>query len=129
MGAKIIVEFEKICKKEKADIVFTHGDTFTAMFFSQAAALSLTPGGNVEAGLRTYSWEPYPEQICTKTADACSALFFAATGKNAKDLAAEHVPADRLFTVGNTIVDASLQHAELARKKSKITEKFKLKKP
>jgi len=129
MGAKILVEFEKICRKEKPDIALTHGDTFTAMFFSQGAALSLVPVGHVEAGLRTYSWEPYPEQICTKTADACSALFFAATEKNRRDLLAEHVPPDRLFTVGNTIVDAALQHAELARKKSRIAEKFQLKKP
>ena len=129
MGAKILTEFEKICKKEKPDIVLTHGDTFTAMFFSQAAALSLVPVGHVEAGLRTYSWEPYPEQICTKTADACSALFFAATEKNKKDLLAEHIPSERLFVVGNTIVDAALQHAALARKKSGITERFKVKHP
>ncbi|MCX6771179.1 MAG: UDP-N-acetylglucosamine 2-epimerase (non-hydrolyzing) [Candidatus Micrarchaeota archaeon] len=129
MGARILVEFEKICRKEKPDIVLTHGDTFTAMFFSQAAALSLVPVGHVEAGLRTYSWEPYPEQICTKTSDACSALFFAATGKNASDLMSEHVPAERLFVVGNTVVDAALQHAALARQKSRIAEKFNVKKP
>ncbi|MFA6213877.1 MAG: UDP-N-acetylglucosamine 2-epimerase (non-hydrolyzing) [Candidatus Micrarchaeia archaeon] len=129
IGSRILSEFEKICKKEKPDIVLTHGDTFTAMFFSQAAALSLSPVGHVEAGLRTYSWEPYPEQICTKTADACSALFFAATGKNRDDLLAEHAPPDRVFVVGNSVVDAALQHAELARRKSRITEKFQMKKP
>ncbi len=129
MGAKILVEFEKICKKEKPDIVLTHGDTFTAMFFSQAAALSLVPVGHVEAGLRTYSWEPFPEQICTKTSDACSALFFAATEKNHRDLLSEHVPEERIFVVGNSIVDAAFQHAELAKKKSRITGRFKVKKP
>lgn len=129
MGAKIIVEFEKICKKEKPDIVLTHGDTFTAMFFSQAAALSLVPVGHVEAGLRTYSWEPFPEQICTKTSDACSALFFAATEKNRKDLLSEHVPQDRVFVVGNTVVDAALEHAKLAKNKSRITDRFKIKHP
>ncbi len=129
MGAKILAEFEKICKKEKPDIVLTHGDTFTAMFFSQAAALSLVPVGHVEAGLRTYSWEPFPEQICTKTSDACSALFFAATEKNRADLLSEHVPQERIFVVGNSIVDAAFQHAELAKKKSRITGRFKVKKP
>ena len=129
MGAKILVEFEKICKKEKPDIVLTHGDTFTAMFFSQAAALSLVPVGHVEAGLRTYSWEPFPEQICTKTSDACSALFFAATEKNRRDLLSEHVPAERVFVVGNSVVDAALQHSEIAKKKSRINEKFPVKHP
>ena len=129
IGAKILLEFEKICRKEKPGIVLTHGDTFTAMFFSQAAALSLSPVGHVEAGLRTYSWEPFPEQICTKTSDACSALFFAATGKNRADLLAEHVPGERVFVVGNSVVDAAFQHAELAKKKSRITEKFPAKHP
>ncbi|MCX8194980.1 MAG: UDP-N-acetylglucosamine 2-epimerase (non-hydrolyzing) [Candidatus Micrarchaeota archaeon] len=129
IGAKILVEFEKICKKEKPDIVLTHGDTFTAMFFSQAAALSLVPVGHVEAGLRTYSWEPFPEQICTKTSDACSALFFAPTEKNKKDLLSEHVPEDRIFVVGNSVVDAALRHSELAKKKSRILERFKVKRP
>jgi len=129
IGAKILVEFEKICRKEKPDIVLTHGDTFTAMFFSQAAALSLSPVGHVEAGLRTYSWEPYPEQICTKTSDACSALYFAATEKNAQDLLSEHIPQERLFVVGNTVVDAALQHAKLAKEKSDAASRFAVKKP
>ncbi len=129
MGAVMLTEGEKVIKKEGPDIVLTHGDTFTAMFMSQAAALALAPVGHVEAGLRTYSWEPYPEQICTKTADACSSLFFAATEKNKHDLLSEHVPEDRLFVTGNTVVDASFQHAEFARKKSRILEKFRFKHP
>ncbi|MDO8340220.1 MAG: UDP-N-acetylglucosamine 2-epimerase (non-hydrolyzing) [Candidatus Burarchaeum sp.] len=126
MGARMIVEAEKILKKEKPDIILTHGDTFTAMFLSLAGALALTPVGHVEAGLRTNSWEPYPEQICTRTNDACSALFFAATAKNQKALLSEGAPADRIFVVGNTIVDAALQNAEIARRKSRILEELKL---
>lgn len=129
IGAKILVDFSKICEREKPDIVLTHGDTFSAMFFSQAAALSLCHVGHVEAGLRTYSWEPFPEQICTKTADACSSLFFAATEKNRQDLLSEHAPADRVFVVGNTVVDAALAHAKLAKEKSDILSKFSIKKP
>ena len=129
IGAKILVEFEKICKKEQPDIVLTHGDTFTAMFFSQAAALCLVPVGHVEAGLRMYSWEPFPEQICTKTSDACSALFFAATEKNRADLLSEHAPSERVFVVGNSVVDAALQHSKLAKKKSEAAKKFKVKHP
>lgn len=125
MGAKMLVDAERILRQEKPDIVLTHGDTFTAMFMSLAGALSLTPVGHVEAGLRTNSWEPYPEQICTRTSDACGALFFAATEKNKKDLLSEGQPPDRIFVVGNTIVDAALQHAEMARRKSRILDTFK----
>ena len=129
LGAQIITATKKFCETQTPDILLTHGDTFTAMYLSIGAALALTPVGHVEAGLRTYSWEPYPEQICTRAADACSALFFAATEKNAKDLIDEHQPKERIFTVGNTIVDAALQHAEIAKKKSEILKKFPIKKP
>ncbi len=124
MGAKILVEMEKILAKEKPDVVLVHGDTFTALYFALAGAFSLVPVGHVEAGLRTYSWEPFPEQICTKTADASSSLFFAATGKNKADLLAEHVPGDRIFVVGNSVVDAALDFASMAKKKSGIMDKF-----
>lgn len=128
IGAKILVEFEKICKNEKPDIVLTHGDTFSAMYFSQASVLSLVPVGHVEAGLRTHSWEPFPEQICTKTVDACSSLFFASTTKNSEDLLAEYVPYDRIFVVGNTVVDAVFHHSVAARK-SNIIEELNITKP
>ncbi len=124
MGAAIMTGMEKILAKEKPDIVLTHGDTYTALFFSLASAVSLVPVGHVEAGLRTYSWEPFPEQICTKTADACSSIFFAATEKNKKDLLAEHVPEERLFVVGNSVVDAALDFAAMARRKSTILDRF-----
>ncbi len=129
IGARIMAEFEKICRKEKPGIVLTHGDTFTAMFFSLSAALSMSPVAHIEAGLRTYSWEPYPEQICTKAVDACSSLYFAATEKNRRDLEDEHVPSDRIFVVGNTVVDAANQHSELAKKKSTITSQVQVHKP
>lgn len=129
IGAKILTETEKICRSEKPDVLLCHGDTFSSMFFALGAALTLTPVGHVEAGLRTNSWEPYPEQICTRASDACSSLFFAATERNKKSLLSEGQPKDRIFVVGNTIVDASLRHAAMAKEKSKILSKFNFKKP
>jgi len=126
LGAKMLTEAIKILKTEKPDIVLTHGDTFTCMFLSLAGALALVPVGHVEAGLRTNSWEPYPEQICTRTADASSSIFFAATEENKRDLLSEGQPKDRVFVVGNTVVDAALQNAEIAKRKSKILEEQKL---
>lgn len=124
IGSAVLAETAKILQAEKPDIMLTHGDTYTAMFFSIAGALSLVPVGHVEAGLRTYSWEPFPEQICTKTSDACSSLFFAATEKNRADLLAERVPHERIFVVGNTVVDACLQHSKIAEQKSRILEQL-----
>ncbi|MGC8924000.1 MAG: non-hydrolyzing UDP-N-acetylglucosamine 2-epimerase [Candidatus Micrarchaeia archaeon] len=106
IGSIIFSMLEKIIKSEAPDIVFVHGDTFSALFCSIASALALVPVGHVEAGLRTNSWEPFPEQICTRSADAASSLYFAPTMRNVNNLLSEGYPRDRIFLTGNTIVDA-----------------------
>jgi len=106
VGSELMKGMEQVLQKEKPDIVLVHGDTFSALFSSIASALCLIPVGHVEAGLRTNSWEPFPEQICTRSADACSSLYFAATQKNVKFLLNEGHPKDRIYLTGNTIVDA-----------------------
>ncbi|MFH1448115.1 MAG: UDP-N-acetylglucosamine 2-epimerase (non-hydrolyzing) [Candidatus Micrarchaeota archaeon] len=126
MGSTMLKRTEKICYEEKPDVVLTHGDTFSALFISLAASMSLSSVGHVEAGLRTGSWEPFPEQICTRGADACSALYFAPTEQNKKNLLSEGYPKDRIFVVGNTIVDGALQHSKMAMEKSKILDELKI---
>jgi UDP-N-acetylglucosamine 2-epimerase (non-hydrolysing) len=126
MGATMLKRMEKICYDEKPDIILTHGDTLTSLFISIASSLSLMPVGHVEAGLRTNSWEPFPDQICTRSVDACSAIYFAPTSKNKENLLSEGFPADRIFVVGNTVVDAAFEHAEMAKKKSGILKHLKI---
>ncbi|MCX8205634.1 MAG: UDP-N-acetylglucosamine 2-epimerase (non-hydrolyzing) [Candidatus Micrarchaeota archaeon] len=106
IGAGILTRLEGVIRQEKPDIVLVHGDTFTAFFSAISAALCQVPVGHIEAGLRTHSWEPFPEQICTRGADAASSLYFAATERNVRDLLNEGHPRDRIFLTGNTVVDA-----------------------
>jgi len=106
IGGGVLSKLEPIIKSEMPDIVLVHGDTFTALFASVASALCLVPVGHIESGLRTHSWEPFPEQICTRTADAASSLYFPATETNYKNLINEGFPKERIFTVGNSVVDA-----------------------
>ena len=88
------------------DIVLTHGDTLTCMAGSLAAHLNMIPVGHVEAGLRTGTIEPFPEQTNTRIADACSNLYFAAVEKNAEFLKNEGFDERDIFVVGNSVVDA-----------------------
>ncbi len=100
-----------------ADIVLVHGDTLTCMAGALAAHLNLIPVGHVEAGLRTFSREPFPEQTDTRTADACSDLHFAPTGENAANLRAEGFSKERIILTGNTVVDAANWAAKTAAKR------------
>ncbi|MCK5038830.1 MAG: UDP-N-acetylglucosamine 2-epimerase, partial [Thermoplasmata archaeon] len=108
----IMTRTEKVLEEVKPDIVFTHGDTSTSMSVSLCANLSMMPVGHVEAGLRTFSKEPFPEQLNTRISDASSDIYFAPIEKNVNNLINEGFPKDRIFTVGNTVIDIANWAAE-----------------
>ncbi|MFH0816507.1 MAG: UDP-N-acetylglucosamine 2-epimerase (non-hydrolyzing) [Methanobacteriota archaeon] len=122
----IISRSEKVLKKVKPDIVLTHGDTTTSLAVSQTAYMSLFPVGHIEAGLRTFSREPFPEQLNTRVTDASSDYFFAPTEMNARFLLNEGFPKDRIVVVGNTVVDVAKW---AAKRKPDILKKYGLEKP
>lgn len=90
---------------QRAKIVLVHGDTNTAREAALAAHFLGIPVGHIEAGLRTGSREPWPEQTNTRIVDACSNLFFAPTHFNEMHLRNEGFNEKDIFVTGNTIVD------------------------
>ncbi len=126
LATNIIMRTERVLAKEKPDIVYTHGDTTTSMAVSLSAQLSLIPVFHVESGLRTFSKEPFPEQLNTRVSDAASDAFFAPTEKNANNLTNEGFPKERIFVVGNTVIDIAKW---AAAKEVDVVNKYKLNKP
>jgi UDP-N-acetylglucosamine 2-epimerase (non-hydrolysing) len=55
-----------------------------------------------------------PEEINRTVADHCSEVLFAPTEVSALNLTGEGIPPRKIFIVGNTIVDSTLQNIELA---------------
>jgi UDP-N-acetylglucosamine 2-epimerase (non-hydrolysing) len=100
-----INQLTKVFDELKPDIVFVHGDTKTAMVGAIAAHFLCIPVAHIEAGLRTDTREPWPEQTDTRIADACSNLFFAATDRSVNKLLDEGFNFNDIYLVGNTIVD------------------------
>ncbi len=89
------------------DLVLVQGDTTTAMAAAVASHYAKIPVGHVEAGLRTGQlYQPFPEEANRKVIGAVTSLHFAPTDRAAAALRAESVPADRIYTTGNTVVDA-----------------------
>jgi UDP-N-acetylglucosamine 2-epimerase (non-hydrolysing) len=82
--------------------------------------------GHVEAGLRTFSREPFPEQLNTRISDASADIFFAPVEKNAQNLRNEGFPEDRIFLVGNTVIDVAKW---AAKRNLDVAAKYGLKKP
>ncbi len=107
-----------------ADIVLVHGDTLAAMSVALSAHLNLIPVGHVEAGLRTFSREPFPEQTNTRCADAASEIKFAATTTNQSNLIKEGFDKNSIYVVGNSVVDAANWAVEHSKKSQEFFNKL-----
>jgi UDP-N-acetylglucosamine 2-epimerase (non-hydrolysing) len=126
LASNILLGTERILNQVKPDVVFTHGDTTTSMAVSLCSHINLVPVGHVEAGLRTFSREPFPEQLNTRISDASADIFFAPVEKNAQNLRNEGFPEDRIFLVGNTVIDVAKW---AAKRNLDVAAKYGLKKP
>jgi UDP-N-acetylglucosamine 2-epimerase (non-hydrolysing) len=109
--ANTIVQMLWVERIYSPDIILPHGDTTTSMASAVGAHHLGLPVGHVEAGLRTGSREPWPEQTNTRITDACSNLFFAPTELAARNLAYEGFHHKDILVTGNTVVDAAYKVA------------------
>lgn len=96
-----------VLDEAKPDIVLVHGDTTTTFVGSLAAFYKKISVGHVEAGLRTFDkYFPYPEEINRKLTGVLTDLHFAPTATNRENLLNERVDAGKIYTTGNTVIDA-----------------------
>jgi UDP-N-acetylglucosamine 2-epimerase (non-hydrolysing) len=86
------------------DVVLALGDTNTVPAYALAARAAGVPFAHVEAGLRSLN-DRSIEEVNRKVAAAAAQVHFAPTDRAAAFLAAEGVPAERVFVVGNPVVD------------------------
>ena len=122
---RMLVKIEEILLKENPDVVLSQGDTNTVLSGILAASKQNIPTGHVEAGLRSYD-RRMPEEKNRIICDVLSDFLFAPTSVQKGILQKEGIPDDRIFVVGNTIVDAVLHHKNLAEKQSRILQDLNL---
>lgn len=109
LTADVLMGLKPVLEDFKPDYVLVHGDTTT----SSAAALAAFYAGvkvcHVEAGLRTHNkWSPFPEEMNRQLTGRLADIHFAPTEKARQNLLDEGVNPNRIFTVGNTVIDALL---------------------
>lgn len=98
---------EEVIKEAQPDIVLVHGDTTTTFAGALAAFYCQTKVGHVEAGLRTYDkYSPFPEEMNRVLTTQLTDLYFAPTKNNVDNLLKENVLAEKIYTTGNTVIDA-----------------------
>ena len=144
--AKVMVEFEKVLIAEKPDIIVVVGDVNSTLACAVAASkidygeegqkkqrsrskktdiLHLTSDScgrrpliaHVEAGLRSFD-RSMPEEINRILTDAISDYLFTPSRDANENLKREGISEDKIFFVGNVMVDSLLFSLEKAKKSS-----------
>lgn len=123
--AKMMIGIEEVLTKERPEVVLVPSDPHSTLAGAIVAAHLHMKVGHVESGLRSYDWS-MPEEINRIMTDHISTFLFAPTEDCAEKLRQEGLSPKKIFVTGNTVVDAVLQHVELARKKSNILKQQNL---
>ena len=123
---KMAAEIGKVLKKENPDLVVVVGDVNSTFAGALAAKHLGIKVAHVESGLRSFDME-MPEEINRILTDGISSFLFTTEESAMKNLINERIPKERIFFVGNVMIDTLLQHKKSALK-SKILKSLNLKK-
>ena len=115
---KTMIGLEKVLLEEEVDLVIVVGDVNSTLAGALAAVKSCIPVAHVEAGLRSYD-RSMPEEINRLLTDAISDYLFTPSLDADDNLKKEGILAEKIFLVGNVMVD-SLLHNREAIKRSQI---------
>ncbi len=107
--AAIMVGYEKLLLQEKPDLCLVVGDVTSTMACSIAAQKLHVKVAHVEGGIRSGDWS-MPEEINRMVTDSITNYFFTTTHIADDNLLKSGVSADRIFRVGNTMIDTLLKH-------------------
>lgn len=102
--AAIMVRFEEELLQNPSDLVLVVGDVTSTMACAITAQKCHTKVAHVEAGIRSGDWS-MPEEINRLVTDSISNYFFTTTENASKNLLESGIEAERIFLVGNTMID------------------------
>jgi len=122
---RVMIEFEKVCLREKPDLILVYGDVNSTIAAALVAVKLQIKVGHVESGLRFFD-RTMPEEINRILTDAISDYLFTPSLDANENLVKEGISKDKIFFVGNIMVDSLLFNKPKAEK-SRILEKLGLK--
>jgi len=106
--AAIMVNYEKVLLKEKSDLCLVVGDVTSTMACSIAARKLGVPVAHVEGGIRSGDWS-MPEEINRVVTDSITNWFFTTSETANDNLRRAGIGDERIFFVGNTMIDTLLK--------------------
>lgn len=117
---KIMVAFEKLCVEQSPDLVLVVGDVNSTLACSLVAAKLGIRLVHVEAGLRSRD-RTMPEEINRLVTDTLADLLFTTSREANQNLKAEGISEEKIFFVGNVMVDTLLKHRHRASQLEMLT--------
>ena len=111
----VLIEFERLLLREKPGLVLVVGDVNSTLAASLAAVKIHIPVAHVEAGLRSFDKE-MPEEINRMLTDAISDYLFTPSPDADQNLINEGIPKERIFCVGDIMVDSLLYNLAKAER-------------
>jgi UDP-N-acetylglucosamine 2-epimerase (non-hydrolysing) len=107
-------ELERAFAEPRPDLVVVAGDVNSTLAGAVAARKRGIRVVHIEAGLRSHDWS-MPEEVNRVITDHLSALLLTTLPSGDRHLAEEHLPAERIRRVGNTMIDTLLASLDTAR--------------
>ncbi len=106
--AAIMSKFEPVVLARKPDVVLVYGDVNSTVAAALVCAKLGIRVAHVEAGLRSFDRE-MPEEINRLVTDQLSDLLFTPSPDGDENLKREGVAAEKIFLVGNVMIDTLVQ--------------------
>lgn len=120
--AEVMRKFEEVLLREVPEVLVVVGDVNSTLACALVAAkISFNSHGarplivHVEAGLRSFD-QFMPEEINRSLTDQLADLLFVTETSGLENLAREGVPAEKVYFVGNTMIDSLLTSKEKSDK-------------
>ncbi|MCS3938744.1 UDP-N-acetylglucosamine 2-epimerase (non-hydrolyzing) [Salinibacter ruber] len=119
--ARVMTAFEEVVEEEEPDLVLVVGDVNSTLACSLVATKMHVPVAHVEAGLRSGDRD-MPEEINRLLTDTIAELLFVTEQDGVDNLKAEGVSDDRIFFVGNVMIDSLVFFREKAAQTGIVEE-------
>jgi UDP-N-acetylglucosamine 2-epimerase (non-hydrolysing) len=100
---KILIQGEKVIRKEKPDRLLILGDTNSGLISVVAKRMGI-PVYHMEAGNRCFD-DRVPEEVNRKVIDQCSTVLLPYTHRSKENLLREGIPIERIYVTGNPIYE------------------------
>jgi UDP-N-acetylglucosamine 2-epimerase (non-hydrolysing) len=105
--AAIMVRYEQLLLKQRCQLCLVVGDVTSTMACAIVAQKLCIPVAHIEAGIRSGDWT-MPEEINRMVTDAITNHFFTTSEVANQNLRQAGVAEERIFFVGNTMIDTLL---------------------